>query len=111
MYGLVRTIAPAGEPITLAEAKAQCRIDEGLDHDVLLGSLIRAAREFVEEQSGRALLSGTWKLVLPRFAKRIRPPMPPLLTVSSIVYRDSAGELQTLAVDRYTVSTTYERGI
>lgn len=54
---------PGEEPVTLAEAKAWCRID-GSDEDDLLTSLIAAARLQVESMTGRALVSQQWRLTL-----------------------------------------------
>lgn len=51
--------APAEEPITLAEAKAQLRVDHD-DEDALIESLIIAAREVVESKLERALITQTW---------------------------------------------------
>ena len=52
-------IAPPGEePVTLAEAKAWCRIDAA-DEDALLSALIAAARLQVESLTGRALVTQT----------------------------------------------------
>ena len=42
----------AAEPITLAEARAQCRID-GTDEDALLTIAIAAARSRAEHETGR----------------------------------------------------------
>ena len=47
---------PGEEPVTLAEAKAWCRID-GADDDALLAALIAAARLQVESLTGRALMT------------------------------------------------------
>ena len=54
---------PGEEPVSLAEAKAFCRID-GTDEDALAGALIAAARLHVESITGRALVTQTWRLVL-----------------------------------------------
>ena len=43
--------APTSEPITLAEAKAQCRVD-GTDEDTLITSLIGAARQYTTRTPG-----------------------------------------------------------
>lgn len=53
--------APGEEPVTLAEAKAWCRIDVP-DEDALVSALIAAARLQVEGLTGRALVSQTWRL-------------------------------------------------
>src|SRR5690242_18760477 len=55
---------PGEEPVSLAEAKAFARID-GSDEDALVGALIAAARLHVESLTGRALITQTWRLVLP----------------------------------------------
>jgi hypothetical protein len=54
---------PGEEPVSLAEAKAFCRID-GAEDDALVGALIAAARLHVESITGRALIVQTWRLVL-----------------------------------------------
>jgi len=44
------------EPITLAQAKAQCRIVSDNTEDALVESLIKAAREWVENATGHILM-------------------------------------------------------
>ncbi len=53
---------PASEPVTLADAKTFLRVDHDAD-DVLIGSLIAAARRLVETATRRALITQTWRLV------------------------------------------------
>ncbi|MBN9071503.1 MAG: phage head-tail connector protein [Rhizobiales bacterium] len=60
---LYRTVEPAAEPVTLAEAKANLRIDHDGD-DTLITGLIRAARDEVEKSAGLALISQSWRLAL-----------------------------------------------
>lgn len=60
---LFRTVEPVGEPVSLAEAKAQLRLSHSGD-DAFLGGLIKAAREEVERATGMALINQTWRLVL-----------------------------------------------
>jgi hypothetical protein len=52
---------PGEEPVTLAEAKAWCRIDAS-DEDALVSALIAAARLQVESLTGRALVTQSWRL-------------------------------------------------
>lgn len=59
---LFRTVEPALEPITLAEAKAHMRLDHDAE-DALVSALIRAAREEVERATGTALITQDWRLV------------------------------------------------
>lgn len=59
--------APALEPVTLQEAKNQLRL-ETADDDVLVAALVKAARERVEEDTSRGLVTQTWELVQNSFA-------------------------------------------
>jgi hypothetical protein len=54
---------PGEEPVTLAAAKAWCRID-GTDEDALVGALIAAARLNVESTTSRALVTQSWRLTV-----------------------------------------------
>jgi uncharacterized phiE125 gp8 family phage protein len=60
---LYRTVEPAAEPVTLAEAKAHMRIAHDSE-DALLGGLMRAAREDLERATGIALIQQSWRLAL-----------------------------------------------
>jgi uncharacterized phiE125 gp8 family phage protein len=60
---LVRTVAPAAEPVTLAEAKAFLRLGTSSEDDLLTG-LITAAREDLERATGVALIEQDWRLVV-----------------------------------------------
>lgn len=60
---LFRTVDPAAEPVTLAEAKANLRLDHD-DDDTLIAGLIRAARDEVEKTAGLALVTQSWRLAL-----------------------------------------------
>lgn len=61
---------PGEEPVTLAEAKAWCRIDTD-DDDALVTALIAAARLEVESFTGRALITQSWRLTLDGPADRL----------------------------------------
>lgn len=60
--------APATEPVSVAEVKAFCKIEEeDTSEDDLLESLIRTARRACEEHTKRACITQTWKMVMDRF--------------------------------------------
>ena len=107
---LTISTAPTIEPITVAELKQQCRIDND-DADDLLLSYIVAARGVVESRLRRQLITATWRLNLDRFPSWcIDIPLPPLLSITSVQYLDSDGTTQTLASSEYTVDIRSEPG-
>jgi len=95
--GLV--VAPIIEPVSLAEAKLQCRVD-GTDEDELFTVLIQAAREIVEDETRRALLTQTWDYVLQSWPRSnyIKLPYGNLQSVTSIKWKDTDGTETTLVV-------------
>lgn len=103
--------APTVEPVSLIEAKTHLRVLHD-DDDTQIASLITAARQMVESGESwsleRSLVTTTWRLRLDRFPKCIELPRPPLIAVTSITYRDTAGSTQTLSPSLYTVSTDME---
>jgi uncharacterized phiE125 gp8 family phage protein len=56
----------ADEPVSLADAKAYCRVDLA-DDDALITSLIKGARRHVEKETGLALLTQSWQAVYDRW--------------------------------------------
>ena len=108
-YGLkpVRTVAPAAQPVTLAELKEHCRVLHNEDDDQL-SAYLEAAIETVDGYSGtlgRALINQTWRLNLREFGGIIRLPLEPVSSVTSITYYDSDNALQTLSTDIYEAFT------
>ena len=75
--------------------------------DTLLTGFIKAAREYAEKVQNRALISQTWELVLDDWPSGsvIEVPLPPLSSVASIKYKDSAGTETTWAATNYIVDT------
>lgn len=68
LQGHQRVVAPATEPITLAEVKSQLRIDQADNSENdLLDLYIQSARETIEAINGIALITQTWRLTLDRF--------------------------------------------
>jgi uncharacterized phiE125 gp8 family phage protein len=84
---------PGGEPLTLAEAKAWCRID-GDDEDALLTALIAAARLQIESMTERALLTQSWRLaVMAAPGALVRLPVRPVQRVTAATLDGAAVEL------------------
>lgn len=78
---------PSGEPITLAEAKAQCHVD-GTEEDALITGYIVTAREYCEGFDWRAYLTQTielWREHWP-LDDEIELPKPPLQSVTKVEY-------------------------
>lgn len=96
--------APLAEPVTVAEAKRWAEIEDS-DWDTLIGEMIATAREKIDARGslGRALCRQTWDFKLDGFPGRIILPFPPLASVTSITYVDSAGDSQSLASSVYQV--------
>lgn len=93
--------APAEEPVTTAEVKSHLRLTTTAD-DTLIASLIPAARQMVEAELRRSLVTTAWRLHLPGFpASEILLPKPPTIAVSSITYLDVDGASQTWSADEY----------
>ncbi len=99
------SVAPVAEPVSLAEARAQCSIDdEDTSYDTFLGGLIAAAREHVEAVTGLALVTQTRVLRAGRFADLAALPAAPVQSVSTITYLDAEGDEQTLSAGDYVSS-------
>jgi len=112
----IRVITPpASEPVTLAEVKTFVRIDGTTDatanmaDDALLASLLTSAREEAENITRRAFLPTVLELSLGKFPRGnmdfIELPRPPLISVSSVAYVDTAGVTQTMDPTFYTTAS------
>lgn len=107
---LTLVTAPVAEPVTLAEAKAWCKVDHS-DDDALITSLNVAARDRLEHETRRQFVTATWRLTLPRFSGPIRLPKPPFQSASSITYVDPAGATQTVTASWYTAAADPDGGL
>ena len=109
--GLRLIAAPAVLPLTLAETKEHLRVDD-TDSDNLITTYIEAATSYVDAEYGylgRALVTQTWELVIDGFPlHEIKVPLPPLQSVVSVRYDDTAGDEQTLPADQYYVDDASE---
>lgn len=85
-------LEPAAElPVSLADAKAHCRVDVDSD-DLLIDRLIGMATERAEALTGRVLITQKLRLTLESFPRdSIELPCPPLASVEDVSYLDGAG--------------------
>lgn len=101
---------PNMEPVSLAEARAHCKLDV-TDDDALLAGYIMASREMLEHEIQRALIARTYEYTLDEFPSgddAIELPMGPIpasgaMSVTSVKYTDSADVEQTVSGSAYTV--------
>lgn len=101
----VRTVAPQNQLMTVAEIKAQARVDFG-DDDALLGRLIDAATAEFDGWSGRigrCLVAQTWRQDYRSWSRELRLPFPDVQSIAAISYVDANGASQTVSGDAYTL--------
>lgn len=101
--------APAVEPLVLADVKNFINVSH-TDDDALITSLIKAARQHVEQTYNVALINQTWDFTLDEFPQYketsdpdalIEPLIKPVSSVTNITYYDAANVLQTLSASAY----------
>ena len=113
--GLTLVSAPASDPVTVADAKAQSRVFIGAD-DVLLAGYIRSATLACEAMTRRAFMPQSWRYTLSHFPGRnpqagyrllsgpdeyyrynhFEIPKPPLVSVDSFTYTDTVGTVYNM---------------
>ena len=115
MSSLSLITPPTFDPVTLAEAKAQCRVTSS-EEDGLIAGYLLAARRHCENHTGRVFATQTWEMKVDggwptvfdrptvQQRQRIVLPNPPAQSVTSITYIDTTGALQTLATNQYAFS-------
>ena len=97
---LNQTVAPAVEPVSLVEAKRNLRVTFP-DDDDQIKSFIKEAREQVESEAELQLINATWTLTLDYFPAVIELRKPPVSSITSVSYIDTAGDSQTLSSALY----------
>jgi uncharacterized phiE125 gp8 family phage protein len=113
---LVETTPPTTYPVSLSEVKSFLRID-GSDEDNDLNMFIAAATQQAQDFAGRQFVTATRTLYMDGFGDKnylrnwaILIPRPPLSSVTSIKYLDSAGDEQTVTASNYRVDTKSQPG-
>lgn len=109
--GLTLITSPTQEPLTLEETKVHLKVDEA-DDDGLIYALIEAARSYCESYQRRVYISQTWELWLDDWpdGDYIALPLPPLQSVTSVIYYDTDDTEATFSSDDYFVDTKNEPG-
>lgn len=109
--GLSQTIEPFEEPVTTADLKTHLRIEHTNDDDYI-AALGKAGREFAENFTERQFVTATYVYTLDNFpaGRLIVLPRPPLASVTSVKYYDTAEVLQTYANTCYNVHIDTEPG-
>ena len=112
---VTRATGPAVEPLTVAEAKLHLRVDIS-DDDVFIGTLITAAREWVEAYLDRTLITTQLILRAAEFPTEelelARPPMVASGTATAVVitYTLADTTTATLSTALYRVDRTSTPG-
>lgn len=99
---------PSTEPIIASELQTHANI---IGEDSYLESLIVAARKQMERYLNRALITQSWKVFYDCWSYEMQIPFPPLISVSTVKYYNSAGTLTTLASSNYWVVNTQDPGM
>jgi uncharacterized phiE125 gp8 family phage protein len=98
---------PAAEPLSLAEAKAFLRL-ETADDDPLIAAFISTARLHVETQTGLALITQSWRMVLDCWPAKGRiavRPAPLQVLIAARVF-DFDGESRTVDPQAFVPDTS-----
>lgn len=116
VYSLNLITAPLSEPVSLLEAKNHLRLmlDDEVPEESIL-SFILVAREKIENETRRALITQTWEAVSGAFPWSSDCPieleLPPLQSVISVKYIDIDGMEQTWDSNLYQVNTKSTPGL
>jgi uncharacterized phiE125 gp8 family phage protein len=109
-HSLLLVTAPSASPISLAEAKAQMRV-ESSDDDTLIQRLIDAAVAFVDVNGalGKAMITQSWAQWVGQSPNTVSVLIGPFQELTSIQYYDVDGVLQTADKTDFNVFGTPSR--
>lgn len=104
MYPPVLVVPPVILPVTVEELKAELPATAG--GDALIEAQIKGAVSYLDGWTGilgRCLVEQTWRQDFDRFASRLRLPIGPVISVSSVKWRNRAGQIATLGSGEYAL--------
>lgn len=110
MFSLQVLTPPQRLPLELSDAKQHLRVDHDLD-DLAIEELVRAAAEFIETVTSRALISTQYRMTFESFpcdSRVIVLPRMPLQSVDSILYSDEDNVLRPLLPTQWFSVTPQE---
>lgn len=101
---LVPTSGPVLEPVSLGEAKAHLRVDHGAE-DLLIASLITAARVHIELVLSRALITQSWSWFLDAWPDRVTLELPiaPVRAINAVRILTQGDAVATLGDVAYAL--------
>ena len=110
IYPVSIVTAPTVEPITSAEAQAHLHIEDGdPDLTAIANIYIPAAREFIEQETGRAFITRTVEWAFDQFPDYgcllVLKMATPLVSIASVKYKDSAGSETTWPSSNFIAGT------
>ena len=114
MWDRVRVVTlPTEVPVTLAEAKAWLDVTFGDDDDVIQALISAATARFDGPNGiGIACCTQTWSLDIgDKMPDRVVLPGWPVQSVSSVLYDDTTGLVQTASADLYHLRARGERDV
>jgi uncharacterized phiE125 gp8 family phage protein len=99
---LVPTSLPASEPVSLAEAKLHLRVDHD-DEDILILSLVSAARLHLEHVLGRAFITQGWLYLFDAWppGHTVNLPLAPVQSIVSVQVYDAGDVAVMLPASTY----------
>lgn len=106
---LTRLVAPSVLPVALADAKANMKVESAAE-DAFITALVSTACAVVQDMTGRAMGEQTWRLDIgeQNASERVKIPLTPVSSISSITYYDGDDAQQTATVsDFYLFADDY----
>jgi uncharacterized phiE125 gp8 family phage protein len=110
----VLVTAPSATPISVAEAKAHCRVEDD-EEDSLFAALIATATGHLDGPAGilgKCLMSQTWRVDFQSFPRGriLRLPLEPVIS-ATLAYVDTAGTSQSWAASGHWDKVTDDLGV
>ncbi len=102
---------PAIEPVSLAEAKAYLRVD-AVEEDMLISSLITAARIHIETVCSTALITQSWKIYFDNWLSKncVEIPIAPLQDISALTVYDASDNATVIDAANWFADTVSNPG-